>query len=117
MSSRRDSRRPVTSDTKESACRQPMSAENQGGTYGKVRKQEEERKQEERRMQVKKYVCLVHFDRSQKVFKTFVNASDRKDAIRKAYCNAKAIHTSDEWRKLGMKNVEASLVEPMDDGA
>ena len=72
----------------------------------------EEKRQKERKLLMRKYVCLVHFDKSDKVFKTFVYAETKKSAMDSAYRRAKDIHSQDEWKRLGRKRIEAVMVEP-----
>ena len=61
---------------------------------------------------MRKYVCLVHFGNSDKVFKTFVYTENKKSAMDIAYRRAKDIHSQDEWKRLGRKRIEAMIVEP-----
>lgn len=71
-----------------------------------------EKRKKERKLLMKKYVCLVHFENSDKVFKTFVYSEDKKSAMDTAYRRSKDIHSQNEWKKLGRKRIEAVIVEP-----
>ena len=72
----------------------------------------EEKRQKEMKLLMRKYVCLVHFENSDKVFKTFVYSETKKDAMDIAYRRSKEIHSHNEWTKLGRKRIEAVMVEP-----